>query len=187
MEQENLRDWYVVYSKRNKEEQAQFHLATKGIESFFPRLLLASGSKTKTRIVPLFPNYLFVHINMATDAHYVTWTPGVHRFVSFSEVPVPLETTIVSFLQAQADPSGVICARSQLRCGQEVEITGGPFEGLLGIIQDPPDAKGRVRVLLNLMNRQVAVSLGLDNIGGDWVGIESMHPPTWAVNSLPAN
>jgi hypothetical protein len=60
MELNNSRDWYVVYSKRNKEEQAQFHLSTKGIESFFPRLLLSSGSKCKTRIVALFPNYLFV-------------------------------------------------------------------------------------------------------------------------------
>jgi len=187
MEQKNLRDWYVVYSKRNKEEQAQFYLATKGIESFFPRLLLASSSKSKSRIVPLFPNYLFVCINMAIDAHYVTWTPGVHRFVSFSEVPVPLEPTIVNFLQSQADPFGVIRARSQLRCGQEVEIIGGPFEGLLGIIQNPPDAKGRVRVLLNLMNRQVAVSLGLDNIGGEWVGIEPMHATSAVPSSLAAN
>jgi hypothetical protein len=55
MELDNSRDWYVVYSKRNKEEQAQFHLSTKGIESFFPRLLLSSGSKSRTRIVALFP------------------------------------------------------------------------------------------------------------------------------------
>jgi hypothetical protein len=44
-----------------------------------------------------------------------------------------------------------------------------------------------VKVLLNLMNRQVAVSLGLDNIGGDWVSLGSMSAPAWAVNSLPAN
>ena len=187
MELDNSRDWYVVYSKRNKEEQAQFHLSTKGIESFFPRLLLSSGSKSRTRIVALFPNYLFVRVNMVTDAHYVIWTPGVQRFVSFSDVPVPVESTIVSFLQSQADPSGIIQARSQLKSGQEVEITGGPFDGLLGIIQDPPDARGRVKVLLNLMNRQVAVSLGLDNIGGDWVSLGSMSAPAWAVNSLPAN
>ena len=186
MEHEKITDWYVVYSKRNKEEQAQFYLAAKGIESFFPRLLIGA-SKTKTRIVPLFPNYLFVRINMATDAHYVTWTPGVHRFVSFSEVPVPLEPAIVSFLQSQAGPSGVIRACSQLKSGQEVEIKGGPFEGLLGIIQDPPDAKGRVRVLLNLMNRQVAVSLGLDNIAGEWISIAAMNAPAWASNSLSAN
>jgi hypothetical protein len=37
------------------------------------------------------------------------------------------------------------------------------------------------------MNRQVAVSLGLDNIGGDWVGLDSISAPAWAANSLPAN
>ena len=38
---ENLqRDWYVIYSKPHKEEQAQFHLGLKGVETFFPRLHL---------------------------------------------------------------------------------------------------------------------------------------------------
>jgi transcription antitermination factor NusG len=37
---------------------------------------------------------------------------------------------------------------SNLRVDQEVSINGGPFDGLTGIIEEPPNAKGRVRVLL---------------------------------------
>jgi hypothetical protein len=38
---ENLqRDWYVVYSNPHKEEQAQFHLALKGMKSFSPKLYI---------------------------------------------------------------------------------------------------------------------------------------------------
>ena len=48
---ENLeRDWYVVYSKPHKEEQAQFHLGLKGLESFFPRLYLPGSIERKKRI-----------------------------------------------------------------------------------------------------------------------------------------
>jgi hypothetical protein len=54
-----------------------------------------------------------------------------------------------------------------------VEIRGGPFDGLLGIIQDPPDAKGRVRILLKLLSRQISVRMGVEFIQGDWVGIGS--------------
>ena len=46
---ENLqRDWYVVYSNPHKEEQAQFHLALKGMKSFpqnfiFPQPKVEAG------------------------------------------------------------------------------------------------------------------------------------------------
>jgi transcriptional antiterminator RfaH len=156
------KQWFVVYSKTRKESQAQFHLARKGIESFFPRLHLPGSVEGARRIVPLFPNYLFVRLDLASESHYVTWSPGVKRFVSFSDAPLPLEENIVRFLQENADGDGVITARSQLQRGQTVEIAAGPFSGLAAIIQDPPDAKGRVRVLLTLLSRNISVRLGVE-------------------------
>ena len=165
------RAWYVVYSKPHREEQAQFHLGLKNIESFFPRLHLPGTTDKKKRIVALFPNYFFVRIHLATEFHYVVWSPGVKRLVCFSDTPVPIDESLVQFLQQNADNRGVIEARSQLRRGQEVEISGGPFDGLMGIIEDPPDAKGRVRILLKLLSRQVSVKLGVEFIKGDFVSI----------------
>jgi len=73
---------------------------------------------------------------------------------------------VVRFLQRQADARGVIQARSKLDRGREVEISGGPFSGLVGMIQDPPDDRGRVNVLLKLLSRQVSVKLGVEFING---------------------
>ena len=165
------RDWYVVYSKPRKEEQARFHLGMKGVESFFPRLHLPASVERKIRIVPLFPNYLFVHIHLPTEYHYVTWSPGVKRIVCFGDSPVPVEDNVIHFLQQNADERGVIRARSQLRRGQEVEITGGPFNGLVGIIEDPPDEKGRVKILLRLLSRQISVKLGVEFIKSELAAI----------------
>jgi transcriptional antiterminator RfaH len=171
------RDWYVLYSKPHKEEQVKFYLKLKGVESFFPRLHLPGAAKNTKRIVPLFPNYLFARMHLATEYQYVIWSPGVKRIVSFSDTPIPLEESVVSFLQQQADGQGIIPARSQLKRGQEVEISGGPFDGLLGIIQDPPDTKGRVKILLKLLSRQVSVKLGVEFIRGDWIGFEPAIAP----------
>ena len=57
---ENLqRDWYVVYSNPHKEEQAQFHLALKGVKSFFPKLHIPLP-KIKAGFGRFFPiTYLF--------------------------------------------------------------------------------------------------------------------------------
>ena len=101
-------------------------------------------------------------LDLATESHYVTWSPGVKRFVSFSDAPLPLEENVVRFLKENADSEGVITAHSQLQRGQAVEISGGPFNGLAAIIQDPPDAKGRVKVLLKLMSRHISVKLGVE-------------------------
>jgi transcriptional antiterminator RfaH len=167
------RDWYVVYSKPHKEEQAQFHLRMKNLDVFFPRLDLVRVAEKRKRIIPLFPNYFFVRIHLPTEFHYVSWSPGVKRIVSFGERPIPLDDRVVSFLKQQTDTEGVIRAHSQLRPGQEVEIRGGPFDGLIAVIQDPPDAKGRVKILLRLLSRQISVKLGVEFIKGEWVALKS--------------
>jgi transcription termination/antitermination protein NusG len=172
---DNQRYWYVVYSKPHKEEQAQCHLRAKGVDVFFPRLNVATANAQRNRIIPLFPNYLFVRISLDTEAHRVMWSPGVKRIVSFGDGPVPLDGGVVDFLQRQTGADGAIKARSRLQCGQEVEIRGGPFDGLLGIIQDPPDAKGRVRVLLRLLSRRISVKMGVEFIQGEWSSLGSIH------------
>jgi transcriptional antiterminator RfaH len=159
---EAQRNWYVAYSKPHKEEQVQLHLGLKGIESFFPRLQLPGSVSRKKGITPLFPNYVFVRLDLATESHYVIWSPGVKRIVSFGEAPIPLEDNVVEFLRERANTRGIIQAHSQLIPGQQVEITGGPFDGFTGIIENPPNAKGRVKILLQLLSRQISVKLGVE-------------------------
>jgi hypothetical protein len=38
----------------------------------------------------------------------------------------------------------------------------------LGIIREPPNAKGRVKVLLNILNRAAAVDLPIDFVETSW-------------------
>ena len=180
------RAWYVIYSKPRKEEQAQFHLRLKGIESFFPRLHLPGSDEKKKRIAPLFPSYLFARIHLPSEYQYVIWSPGVKRIVSFSDTPIPLDDTIVNFLKQQADVAGIIKARSQLKRGQEVEISGGPFDGLLGVIEDPPDDRGRVKILLRLLSRQISVKLSVEFIKGKWAAFQPTLAADIGSSLLPA-
>jgi len=158
--------WYVIYSNPHKEQQAQFHLGLKGVQTFFPRLHVPAAGENKGKVVPLFRNYLFARIDVTSEYHLVVWTPGVRRLVTFGGEPIPIQEDVVEFLKQRADPHGVIPARSKLRRSEEVEISGGPFDGLMGIIQTPPDDKGRVKVLLKLLNRQVSVRFGVEFIKG---------------------
>jgi transcriptional antiterminator RfaH len=143
----------VVYCKPHKEEFARVHLVSRGVEVFQPRLRLPEYMERRRRVVPLFPNYLFVQIDPLREFYTVLWCPGVNRFVSTRGEAAAVDDGVVEFLQRQADSEGVLAARADLRAGQRVEITHGPFDGLIGIIQRPPNAKGRVKVLMQLLNR----------------------------------
>jgi transcriptional antiterminator NusG len=120
-------------------------------------------------IVPLFPNYLFVHMNLATDYNQVRWAPGVKSFVHFGGSPIPLQDEIAENLIRQADDEGIIPAQCDLKIGQEVQIRGGPFDGVIGVIQRTPDARGRVQLLMELLSRRIAVEIPVHLISAGWV------------------
>jgi transcriptional antiterminator RfaH len=164
------RKWYTVYSKPQREEFAEWQLRLKGLEVFLPRLLLPNNGKKRRRIVPLFPNYLFTRINIhSAEYGYTLWSPGVKRIISFNGIPAPIDSDIVDYLIKATNSEGLIPARSNLRVGQEVRITSGPFDGLTGIIQEPPNANGRVRVLLRLLNRPTKAEIPVQLVDSGWV------------------
>ena len=69
----------------------------------------------------------------------------------------------------QADSEGIVVARSDLRVGQEVRVTGGSFEGVIGMLLGVPDAKGRVKVLMNLLSREIKVEIPVHMVANTWV------------------
>jgi len=163
------KQWYVVYSKPHREEIAQFHFRLKDVECFFPRLLLPGPVRKNSRPIPLFPNYLFVRIHVSTEYHQVIWSPGVRYLISAGGNPLPVDDDVVQYLRRRANSEEIITARSNLKAGQKVQVGGGPFDGLEGVIQDPPDARGRVKVLMTLLNRQVKVVVPVHLMKHGWV------------------
>ena len=181
-----LERWYVVYSKPHKEEVARFHLQQKGLQVFLPKLLLPVARRNRRRLVALFPNYLFVRIHLSDQYNYALWSPGVKSFVSFNGTPAPIDDEVVQFLIRQSTPDGVITGYSNLQAGQEIEITGGPFEGLVGIIAEPPKARERVKVLLRLLSRQIKVELPLEFVKCEWVVCPPWASPEYVASRAPA-
>src|SRR5688572_32780257 len=164
------RQWYLLYSKPQKEEYARFHLSLKRLEVFFPQLLFPKSAKKRKRLVPLFPNYLFVRLKLFSDEFsYAKWSPGVSRIVSFNGVPASVHDSIVNLLMQQVNGDGVVEARPSLRRGQEVRITGGPFDGLVGMIQEVPNAKGRIKILLQLLNQPIKVDVPIQFVKAEWI------------------
>jgi transcription antitermination factor NusG len=153
--------WYVVRTKPRAEALADAHLHRRDIKTFFPRLAgLPFRHQTDPQTFePLFPGYLFARLSLPQQFHLVSWTPGVHGLLSAgSDSPTPVDDGIIDALRSRA-AGGEILRQRPFRCGDPVEIGRGPFVGLLGLVERPLSGAGRVRVLLDLLQRQTSVDL----------------------------
>jgi len=153
--------WYVVSSKARREDVAAVQLAQRDVPVFLPRLVFERRGERVVR--PLFPGYLFARLVLPRDGARVVWAPGVRKLVTFEGEAPAVPDSAIEFLRAQAGPGGLIVARPRpLPVGRRVRVTDGPFAGLVGIIENPPDARGRVSVLMNILRQQTRVSIAVD-------------------------
>jgi transcriptional antiterminator RfaH len=151
--------WFVVSTKARREQFAQEQLLRRGVETFLPRIQKPGHSRLKALIAPLFPGYLFVHIDLEEQYFDVVWTPGVGRFIGFGALPCPVDDAVIDFLYARAGQEGIVRVEPVFKEGDVVRVTHGPFEGLIGIIENPGCGRGRVRVLMELLRRQTRVEV----------------------------
>ena len=151
--------WFVVSTKARREQFAQEQLSRRAVETFLPRILEPGRFGMKPLIAPLFPGYLFVHIELEEQYFHVVWTPGVRRFIGFGELPCPVDDAVIDFLHARIGSEGIVRVTRVFKEGDVVRIKHGPFEGLIGIIENPGCGHGRVRVLMELLRRQTRVDV----------------------------
>jgi transcriptional antiterminator RfaH len=151
--------WYVISTKARREQFAQDQLNRRAVETFLPRIIEPGRSGLKSTVAPLFPSYLFVHIDLDQQYFNVVWTPGVRKFVGFGALPCPVDDSVVDFLFARGGQEGILRPLPNFKQGDMVRIKHGPFEGLVGIIEHPGCGQGRVRVLMELLRRQTRVDV----------------------------
>lgn len=163
-------NWYVAQVKPRAEDIACAHLARRGVETFLPRLALPGWTGRTRAVIPMFPGYVFVRIALSQMFHAVAWSPGVRRLVGTGGQPGTVDDRVVDFLRERAGTDGIVPARSDLTPGRHVRFDGGPFDGLSAIIDRPPDAQGRVRVLMALLNgRVVRARVPVQQVSGGWI------------------
>lgn len=151
--------WYAAYTCAQHEKRVREHLEQRSIEAFLP--LYQTVHRWKDRCVQLslalFPGYVFVRLALR-DRLQVLQIPGVARLVGFNGQPAPLRDEEIDSIRACLVHGYHLKPHPYLEAGQRVRISGGPFQGLEGIVQRK---KGRLRFIisLNLILRSVAVDV----------------------------
>lgn len=145
--------WYCVQLKPTLDVLAIRHLQHQGFKTFLPvfqrPIPLAEHRKLKTvrnDWRPLFPGYVFVHFTNGQRWQAICSTTGVKRlFMDMHNRPIPLPAHAVT-LAVQQDEAATHASLAittkiprvklkQLRPGDQVRITDGPWLNHVAIVQ----------------------------------------------------
>jgi transcriptional antiterminator RfaH len=162
------RRWYVAQTHVHAESKATFHLGRQGFEVYLPRYLKQRrhARRIDTVAAPLFPRYLFVAVDMATQRWLsIRSTIGITRLVTNGDVPAVVPEAIIEGLQHREDTNGLVQLerRPRFAPGDKIRVLNGAFCDTLGLFEGIRDQE-RVAILLDLLGRKVRVVLDMDII-----------------------
>ncbi len=169
--------WYVIntYSGHEKKVKAnlEHRIDSMGQQQRFRRVVVPTeqvienkdGQKVQTE-KRILPGYVLVNMNLTDDSWTVVKnTPGVTGFAGPAGKPVPLSQSDVDRLLH----TGVAAAdrpRSQVEfaLGESVKVTSGPLSDFDGEIVDVNPEQQKLKVLVDIFERQVPVELAFDQV-----------------------
>ncbi len=167
----SARQWYAVHTYSGYEEAVARYLKQR-VESLSmedkifnvivpkEKKIKVKGGRRTTVEEKIYPGYVLVEMILAEDSWYVVRnTPRVTGFVgSDNTTPTPLSKEEVDAL---LNRMGKEESRFNvdLRVGDTVKVTDGPFKDYDGKIAEIDEEKGRVRVMVPIFGRDTAVDL----------------------------
>lgn len=154
--------WYVLQSKPRKEVQVHRYLLERDIEVFFPNLRVKPVNPRSATIRPYFARYLFIQVDFdAVSANSLRWMPGALGLVEFGGEPAVVPDNYVFELRRRlARLKEIEFTRlDDLKHGEPVSITQGPFDGYEAIFDVRLSGEDRAQVLLHWLGRQIKVTV----------------------------
>lgn len=162
------RRWYVVQTQVNGEAKAAVNLQRQGFEVYLPRYLKRRRHARKVDVVakPLFPRYMFVAIDLATQRwRSIQSTLGVSCLVCNGDEPATVPDGVVEAVREREDDKGFVRmeAVSAFMRGDRIRILGGALVDSTGLFDGLAD-HDRVLILLDMLGRKVRVLLDADAV-----------------------
>ena len=160
----SCRNWFAVFTVPQNEKSVVKHLSLREVESFLPTYETVRVWKNRQRmkiVLPLFPSYLFVHIN-SRERTKVLQSPGVLHIVGNGRKHIPLPDAEIEFLR-----SGLCRQRiepyHELVVGEKVRIKGGVMQGVCGTLVRKGSGV-RFVLTLELINQHAAVEVDAEDL-----------------------
>ena len=172
--------WYVLHVKPNAEYRVAEALTTHQVETFLPTIK-SHRPRRGRETTPLFPSYLFAHVDFEQTGYgVIAWLPGMRRVVTVDRRPAIVDDAVIETLRGRLE---AVWARGgwlehNLQPGDPVVIRSGALEGLYGIFDRPTTGVQRVRILLNFLGQARPVDVALADLAPVRTGASEATPET---------
>jgi transcriptional antiterminator NusG len=171
--------WYVVNTYSGHENKVKANLEHRidsmGQKQRFRRVVVPTEQVIETKDGQkvqiekrVLPGYVLVNMDLNDEAWTVVKnTPGVTGFVGAGSKPVPLSLAEVErILHTGGGAAGAPArpAAVQFSLGESVKVTSGPLSDFDGEIVDVNADQQKLKVLVDIFERQVPVELSFDQV-----------------------
>ncbi len=170
--------WYVINTYSGHENKVNTNLEHRIVsmsqQPAFRRVVVPTeqvietkdGQKVQTE-KRVLPGYVLVNMSMSDESWTVVkGTPGVTGFVGAGAKPVPLSQLEVDRILHHGAPAGGQAQKAQVEfsLGESVKVTSGPLSDFDGEIVDVNPDQQKLKVLVDIFERQVPVELSFDQV-----------------------
>jgi transcriptional antiterminator NusG len=118
------------------------------------------NGKDKKTLRKKFPGYVLIKMLMNDDSWYIVRnTRGVTGFVGPGSKPVPLS-------EEEVESMGIVepVVDIGIEIGENVNITSGPLENFIALVQEINYEKKKVKALVNMFGRETPVELDFNQV-----------------------
>ena len=171
-EQSNEALWYVVHTYSGYENKVATDLQTmvenRRLQDLIcdikvPVEMVPEIKDGKERLVErkLFPGYVLVKMVMNDDTWYVVRnTRGCTGFVGPASKPVPLTAEEVEKMGVEAKAPLTV----DFAVGDSVQITSGPLEGFMGVVEEINTETFKVKLKVNMFGRETPAEVDIAQV-----------------------
>lgn len=167
---EQNKNWYVIHTYSGYEDAVAKNLNQRieslGMEDKIFNVVVPKEKKIKIKngkrkIVEekIYPGYVLVEMIVDDESWYVVRnTPRVTGFLGAGTTPIPVSKNDIDDLMKRMS-AGEPEFKVDFQQGEAVKITDGPFKGFEGRVSEIDEAKGKIKVLVNMFGRDTPVEL----------------------------
>ncbi len=150
-----MQHWYTLYTKPRAEYQVKQALTAHNIETYLPTVKVWRARRRRMEEEPLFTCYLFARIDLKeTGLSAVSWTQGL-RYVVGGQAgqPTPVPDEVITYIHKRTAGLDPQRPGANLKQGDQVNITDGPFKDLDAIFSQHLSGYERAQVLITVLGR----------------------------------
>ncbi|MGE5681387.1 MAG: UpxY family transcription antiterminator [Bacillota bacterium] len=160
----NIKNWFALYTKPKHEFKAAEQLSDTGIEYYLPAIIkIKQWSDRKKKISePLIRGYIFIKAN-EKERILALQQSAMVRCVTFNGKPATIPDWQIENLKIMLSTNEDVSLTEVIQSGTKVKIISGPFEGVIGVVNETSAGK-TLSISIDLLKRSVTATLPVESV-----------------------